>query len=148
MSEFLISLFVILMFGAALDANINQGIGTSLITLNAVIVSGMSYCIFREKITVLNGIGIVVILVALAIISLFGPKTSTVVTPGQEAVDVGKATTTVVIYGVIAAFFSASECIFNKILMIKYNVPGDVSGICFQFFEGIVGTICLIVLTA
>lgn len=71
--EFLISLFIILAFSAALKANINQGIGTSLITLNAIFASILSYCLFREKITCMNGLGIVVILAALVLIALFGP---------------------------------------------------------------------------
>ena len=71
--EFMISLFVILTFNAALKANINQGIGTCMLTLNAIIVSILSYFIFREKITIMNLIGIIVILVALALIALFGP---------------------------------------------------------------------------
>ena len=77
--EFLISLFVILCFSASLKANINQGIGTSILTLNAVIVSIMSYWIFKEKITLMNGIGIVIIIVALVLIGIFGPEKDTMI---------------------------------------------------------------------
>ena len=73
-SEFMISLFVVLAFSAALEANINQGIGTSLITLNAVIVATGSYCFFKEAITWMKAFGIVVILAALIFIGVFGPK--------------------------------------------------------------------------
>jgi len=74
MCEFLISLSIIMAFNAALKANINQGIGTSLITLNAVIVSILSYVFYGEKISLVNGLGIVVVIVALVIIALFGPE--------------------------------------------------------------------------
>ena len=148
--EFMISLFIILAFNAALKANINQGIGTSLITLNAVIVSIFSYVFFREKITVMNGLGIVVIIIALVVIGLTGPKGETKVSPmGPQEAGTSKTgqTVLVIVFGIVAAIFSAFEVLVSKYLMLRCNISGDISGICFQLFEGLVGTICLIVLS-
>jgi drug/metabolite transporter (DMT)-like permease len=149
--EFMISLFVILTFNAALKANINQGIGTCLLTLNAIIVSILSYFIFGERITIMNLIGIIVILVALALIALFGPDKDAqidILAPdfGQDA-GKGGAMGLVIAFGAIAAVFSALEVICSKYMMEKFAVPGDLSGIVFQLFEGTIGTICLIILT-
>ena len=117
-----------------------------------MIVSILSYIFFREKITPLNGVGMIFIIVATVFLGIFGPdqdKQIDVLHPADFGQDAGKsgATALVVLYGCIAAIFSALECIVNKYLMNRCGVPGDISGITFQLFEGIIGTICLIILS-
>ena len=50
-SEFVVSIAVIMSFSAAQKANINQGISSSVMVLNSVIVTILSYCIWREKVS-------------------------------------------------------------------------------------------------
>lgn len=50
MSEFLTSIMVLLGFSYSLKANLNQGIGSSLITLNSVFVTVFAYWLYKEKI--------------------------------------------------------------------------------------------------
>ena len=72
-----------------------------------------------------------------------------VLTPDGGDLEEGKskATALVVLFGVIAAIFSAVETLITKYLYERCRVPGDVAGITFQLFEGIIGTLCLIVLS-
>ena len=49
-----------------------------------------------------------------------------------------------VIYALLGAVFFTIESMFNRYLDLK-GIPGNISGLCYLFFEGIIGTICLIV---
>ena len=58
--------------------NINLGIGVSISTLYTVFAAGLSYLFFRERVNLVQAVGIVVVIIACAIISITGeekPKT-------------------------------------------------------------------------
>ena len=76
-SEYIGSISVIMSFSAALTANINQGIGANIMIFNAVIVTILSYCILNEVVSRCQITGIIIIVLAVALVSLFGPKQET-----------------------------------------------------------------------
>jgi uncharacterized membrane protein len=76
MSEFIVSISVIMSFNAAQKGNINQGIGTSVMVSNGVLVTALSYCLMREKVSVLQFIGIISIFAGVIAVSLYGPDKS------------------------------------------------------------------------
>ena len=53
----------------------------------------------------------------------------------------------VVVWGIIGAIFLSFEIMANKWLMVRCQVNGDVSGMCFLLIEGTLGTVSLIVTT-
>lgn len=49
-----------------------------------------------------------------------------------------------VIYALLGAIFFTVESMFIRYLDLK-GIPGNISGLCYVFFEGCIGTCCLIV---
>jgi len=151
-AEFLLSLCVILSFSAALDGNLNQGITGSLMTLSSVIVSGVSYCVFKEKINLPQGFGILIILVAVVLLSVFAlPNTDSelggdIKVQAEEASGAGSLLL-VIIYGFTCALLFSVLSLLTKHLMTNKGVAGDVVGYTFYFVEGFIGTVCLVITT-
>jgi drug/metabolite transporter (DMT)-like permease len=142
--EFATSLSVILCFSWALQGNLNQGIGTSLMTFNSAIVSVLSYLVFREVIRPAQMVGILFIIVAVFLLALTSPDSEdTVVEVGSSST---KAGVMLVLYGLLGAIFLSVEIMLNK-YMGSRNVPGNISGIAFLLVEGLIGTVCLIIYT-
>ena len=113
---------------------------------NCFMVTVLSFCFMGEKVTCAQITGIVAIVAAVIIISIFkaditGSEDINTVTAGDTA----KYTTLTVIWGLIGAVFCSLEIMCNKWLMIKRSVNGDISGIAFLFCEGCIGTVCLII---
>ena len=73
-SEFVVSICLILSFHVSLAHNINQGISTSIMVFNDITVTILSYLILKESVSVLQIFGIVCIVVGISLISVFGPK--------------------------------------------------------------------------
>ena len=138
--EFVTSLSIQMSYNAAQKANINQGLGTSVMISNCLFVTLMSYCCIGEKVTCLQMIGILMIIAAVVIISLFRAVP-------EQFTDImnAKYTTLTIMWGLIGALFLSFGIMCIKWLMNKRKVSGDVSGIAFLFVDGIIGTICLIV---
>ena len=72
-SEFTISVSVIMTQNAALKANINQAIGLNIMICNAVVVTILSYCLLGERVSKAQFMGILVIIVGVALVSFFPP---------------------------------------------------------------------------
>ena len=53
----------------------------------------------------------------------------------------------IVIWGILCAVTVAVESLISKWLNVRHGIQGDIVGIFYMLFEGILGTICLIVLT-
>ena len=53
----------------------------------------------------------------------------------------------IVIWGILCAVTVAVESLISKWLNVRHGVQGDIVGIFYMLFEGILGTVCLIVLT-
>jgi len=143
-AEFLVSLCVILSFSAALDGNLNQGIGSALMTFNSVIVSAASFVMFREKINLPQAFGILIILVSVILLSVCAPQPTAAEIPAEEADGIGSMLL-VIIFGVTGALFFSVESMITKHLIVNKGVAGDVAGITFLFVEGFIGTVCLAV---
>ena len=73
-SEFTISVCVIMTLNAAQKANINQGIGLNIMICNSVLVTLLSYCLLGERVSKTQMAGIVVIVIGVALVSLFPPE--------------------------------------------------------------------------
>ena len=73
-AENLSSIAVLMTFNAAANGNINQGIGTALMSATTVNVTISSFICFREKISMPQLTGIVLIIGAVAILSIFAPE--------------------------------------------------------------------------
>ena len=146
MSEFVVSLACMLSFNAAGKGNLNQGLGTSIMICNCLMVTLLSFCFMGEKVTCAQISGIVAIVVAVIIISTFKADIAESTDINTvTASDTAKYTTLTVIWGLIGAVFCSLEIMCNKWLMIKRSVNGDISGIAFLFVEGIIGSVCLLV---
>ena len=50
-----------------------------------------------------------------------------------------------VIWGIAGTVFLSFEILSNKWLMVRRNVPGNITGVFFMLNEGVLGTICLII---
>ena len=70
MFEFIGSVMVLLSFQKALEVGMNQGISNSMITVSGVIIVVMSYILYRERISISQAVGILMILLAIVLISL------------------------------------------------------------------------------
>ena len=69
-SEFVVSLSIMLCYNSAGKGNINQGLGTSIMISDCLIVTLLSRCFMGEKVTCPQIIGILMILAAVVIISI------------------------------------------------------------------------------
>ena len=128
---------------------------------NAVVVTILSYCFLGEVVSRAQIFGMLVIIVGVALVSLFPPKyddeSSTNLSPssdgdhdvisGDDDTNAAKQTTLVVFWGVCGAVFLSIEIMSNKWLMIRRGINGDVSGMCFLLVEGILGTLGLLITT-
>ena len=72
-SEFVVSVAVLMSLSACLGENINQGVVASILVVNVVIVSIGSYLLFNELLSVTQITGIIFVIVSVVLISLFGP---------------------------------------------------------------------------
>ena len=70
-SEFVVSLSIMLCYNSAGKGNINQGLGTSIMISDCLIVTLLSCCFMGERVTCPQIIGILMILAAVVIISIF-----------------------------------------------------------------------------
>ena len=146
MIEFVGSIGVLLSLNAAQTANINQGIVASITILNLVVVTILCYFIFKEKVSPVQIFGIVVVIASIITLSCTGPEP-----PADISHKVSEKTggmVSVTIFAVVAALSISTEVLLNQWLRIYRGVPGDVSGNFFLLFEGVIGTICLIITTA
>ena len=107
LSEFIVSIAVLMALSACLGENINQGVVLSILVANVVIVSIGSYILFNELLSVLQVSGIIFVIVSVIITSLFGPESK--LDKKQEAIVENDGHVSkmflVVIWGVIAAVF-------------------------------------------
>lgn len=142
-SEFVGSIAVIMAFNAALSANINQGIATSIMVSNIVIVSILSYFALSETISKLQLFGMAIVIGAIVIVALCSPPSS------HTADQSGTAATMfwVVFWSIVGAVSVSLEVMCNKWLEQRRGVNGDINGMFFLLVEGVTGTVCLIVTT-
>ena len=136
---------MLLSLNAAQQANINQGIVASITILNLVIVTSLSYWLFNEKISVIQVVGIFVVIAAVITLSCTAPETP--IDIGHDVMNKGGGMLMVAIYAIITALSISFEIMCNQWLRIHRNVPGDVTGTYFLLFEGALGTVCLVILT-
>ena len=153
-SEFIVSICVIMGFNAAMKANINQGISSSIMIFNAVLVTIGSKYFFTERVSCVQLIGILVVIAAVALVSIKKEDTeeldlSSISIMPSEIDEVSKAKQMVIvcIWGIIGAIFLSVEILTNKWLIIRRGVNGDISGMFFLLVEGTIGTVCLIITT-
>lgn len=132
-------------FNAAQKANINQGIGSSIMICNSVIVTILSYCFMKEVVSITQSVGIILIVISVTLVSVFGPDADK--TGVAKSTEAAGAMFLVVMWGLIGAVFLSIEIMCNKWLMFSRGVNGDISGMFFLLVEGTIGTICLIVTT-
>ena len=124
---------------------------------NAAVVTLLSYCCLSEVVSRVQVLGIVVIIVAVALVSLFPPDAESsdqtpggvhdISSSGGATSAAGKQMALVVMWGVIGGVFLSFEIMSNKWLMVRRGVNGDISGMFFLLVEGIIGTTCLLVTT-
>ena len=112
---------------------------------NAVIVTILSYLFMREVVSLAQGLGIILIVISVTLVSIFGPDAEK--TGVEQSLETSRAMFLVVMYGLIGAAFLSIEIMCNKWLMFSRGVNGDISGMFFLLVEGTIGTICLIVTT-
>ena len=105
---------------------------------------------FDDKASKVQLVGIASIVVAVALVSLFGPKPEQ--NPTTQGVDdeeyLIRAMPLVLIWGLLGTLMLSFEILSNKWLMVRRNVPGNITGVFFMLIEGTLGTICLIIFTA
>ena len=138
--EFIGGSTVLLCLNESQRGNINLGIGSSISTVYTVFAAGLSYYFFKERVTLVQLLGIFVLIGACATISCTGKD------------DNNSSSTTgsmimVTVYAIIIAIAVAIESTLTKWLRIRHEVPGDITGIFIMFVDGVLGTICLIVTT-
>lgn len=68
--EFCGSLLVLYSFSQALEANMNQGVSNSLMSVSGVIIVVMSYILYKEHLDIAQIFGILLILASILLISL------------------------------------------------------------------------------
>jgi drug/metabolite transporter (DMT)-like permease len=129
----------------------NQGVCNSILTASSPIIVVMSYILYREKINVPQGLGIIMIVVSIIIISLSKEWIYIVVTTHDEEVnlkylaeDSHFSRTISIFCSIAAAIFFATEALIVRYLG-SFKVSGEVAGFFYLFFEGIFGTIGLII---
>ena len=91
--------------------------------------------------------GIVVIVIGVALVSLFPPESENAEQMATSVSDSKRQMTLVVLWGITGALFISLETMCVKWLMIKRGINGDVSGMFFLLVEGVLGIACLIVTT-
>ena len=64
---------VILSYFSAIQSNTNQGIGSAMITLNSILVSVASWLVYGERLSCLQMLGILIVLVGVVLIGLYSP---------------------------------------------------------------------------
>ena len=72
--EFMANHFLILGFNNAFMAGLNSGICMSLFVSNSILILLASYFLFKERVTVLQLIGIILIIVSVALVSMFSHR--------------------------------------------------------------------------
>jgi len=148
-SEFCVSLLVILSYFSAIKSNTNQGIGSAMISLNSVLVAILSWIFYGESLSCVQIFGIFVVVIGIILLGLFSSTKEDDDGPTLVKEDDGSSTM-VLIYGLLAACALTVEMLANKHLSKGCGMDpkhGAVVGMCYLFVEGTLGTICLIVIT-
>ena len=154
--EFCASTLILLSYRSALMANINQGICSSILAINGICVSIASYFIYGERMYAIQLIGIAVMTIAITIIVAYQHE-KYIIGPYHQAIrnywyewfqqqdgNPSFALACSILYAVAAVIFITIEAMITKHLGNK-GVPGDKSGLCYVFFEGCIGTVCLLI---
>ena len=142
MLEFLGSAFLILALKIALNNSINQGLTTAMMTLAGLLITLMSRCFYQEKLNLVQGIGMFLILGAVVLMGVFQEFT-----PGEVESTDSMAVFKVIIVGIAAALCFSIEAMFIKWLCYR-GVEGPAGGQITLFFDGVYGLIMLAVITA
>eukprot|EP00352_Strombidinopsis_acuminata_P009060 CAMPEP_0176356954 /NCGR_PEP_ID=MMETSP0126-20121128/14409_1 /TAXON_ID=141414 ORGANISM="Strombidinopsis acuminatum, Strain SPMC142" /NCGR_SAMPLE_ID=MMETSP0126 /ASSEMBLY_ACC=CAM_ASM_000229 /LENGTH=197 /DNA_ID=CAMNT_0017710317 /DNA_START=483 /DNA_END=1076 /DNA_ORIENTATION=+ len=110
----------------------------------------MSYYAYNEKLNVPQVIGIVTILLAVVFMGVFQDTTEDVslISDGDEhSISENTAILLIILYGSLAALAFSVEAMLIR-WGVSRGVPGDVGGYLTLFFDGLYGTIILIILAA
>lgn len=158
-----------------------------MITVSGVIIVIMSYILYRERISISQAIGILMILGSIVLISLSknevvaaasgmalagdtgassnstepAPASSNSTAPAKAepapasspsyeddlAADANVARTLAILSAILASICFAGEALLIRYLG-SWGVSGEIAGFFYLFFEGCLGTACLIVATA
>ena len=144
--EFCGSSFLLLTMKIALDNNMNQGISTAMMTLAGLMITLLSWCIYGEKLNIVHGMGMFLILGAIIVMGIFQKKTEWDNIGEVEESNTDKAMLQVVGVGVLAALSFSFEAITIKWLLGK-GVDGPHGGYVALLFDGIFSLILLTTVT-
>ena len=144
-SELIGSIAVLESLKAAQEGNINQGMVASINMLNLVIVTVLSYFFFNERVSLIQLIGILIVIAAIITLSCTGPESPPSIS--QSTTSKASGMVSVTIWAVVSSL-SISACIMcNKWLAIHKNISGDISSPYILLIEGTIGTVCLVITT-
>eukprot|EP00347_Sterkiella_histriomuscorum_P004137 403361614 len=125
---------LILSFKYALYAGFNQGICSAMVSTNTVYVALMSFIIFREKLKGIQVAGILCMIFAVGIVSLFKTETEDFdqihVHTVQETDDLGQNKAITIFGGLFASIMFGSQLLLFK-FVLRYT--HDTFGIAFAF---------------
>ncbi|CDW72097.1 UNKNOWN [Stylonychia lemnae] len=141
--EFIGCYFLVLSFHFGQLAHMNDGITSSLILFSCVYILIMQYLIYRDKINFIQAIGMLLILVAVAIVSVFTPDQTQRIHQEAEEHSDSYYEALCILTGLIAAVLFGQEIVFVRVLT-EYKVDGELSGYFYPLFVGIYGIIGVI----
>jgi drug/metabolite transporter (DMT)-like permease len=116
-----------------------------------VLATLVSFCVYRERVTWPQTIGILLIVVAVCLITLcrptghrffIGPLGVGVTERSDD--EIKGSLLLALVCATFSSIFFAVEALFIRYLDQK-GIPGNVAGFSYLLFEGIIGTSCLIV---
>jgi|JI9StandDraft_2_1071091.scaffolds.fasta_scaffold137260_1 drug/metabolite transporter (DMT)-like permease len=150
--EFCGSILIMLAFSEALIAEVNQGAIGAIMPASAVILLIMSFILYKENITFPQAIGIAMVLTSIVMISLSKAHMNELLNEKLYTIHLAdnRNPASAQILAIVTACL-ASVCFAGESLMIRYlaswGVSGEVSGFFYIFFEGIIGSTCLLLWT-
>lgn len=150
------SFMVLASFQKAIKAEMNPGISNSVVAIHGVFILVLNRLIYKDPIRSAQWLAILIILASILLLSfcfdysskefyeIFHQKELT-----EEEIDVIKISileTRIesIVAALVACFCYAGEALLMKQLIVRWEVPGEVSGFFFLLFDGIIGTFGLV----
>lgn len=154
--EFIGCQFLMVSWNFGQKANLNDGITSALILFASPFILFFSYLIYKDKISKIQGGGLTIILLGVTVISIFKASTESIGGIMEEKIEENTLAKLGCIlagkhiyydYNTLSIVLMADVCFAFEIILIKvlakYKVDGDIVGIFFCFFVGIIGIISL-----
>ena len=139
--EFVGSTLYLWALNIALHNQVNQGICSAMITMAGLMITILSWIVYKEKLNLPQGFGITMILAAVLMMGFYQEQPES---DGEVHLETMQPITKIMVIGFFSALSFSLEAILIKWLAVR-GVPGAPGGQMTLLFDGLYGVTMLLV---